>query len=162
MDKSNLKPAHLRRIKSLASLTDSQLESFLDYIEIIECPHSGRIFIEGQRGDAMFLVLEGEMRVYAKEKSGEVMFLRILSAGDAFGEVALLTEGHRTASVEAVKQSLLIKISAPSLQKLMVDEPGLAAQFLYYLARTLGRQLGELTTRLRAHREFPAAVTFLQ
>jgi CRP-like cAMP-binding protein len=162
MDMSNLKPAHLRRIKSLASLTDSQLESFLDYVALIECPHSGRIVTEGQKGDAMFLVLEGELRVYAKQKSGEVMFLRILSAGDAFGEVALLTEGQRTASIEAMKQSLLIKISAASLQKLMADEPGLAAQFLFRLARTLGRQLGELTTRLRAQREFPTAVTFLQ
>jgi CRP-like cAMP-binding protein len=162
MEKPYLKPAHLRRIKSLALLSDNQLTSFLDYIEIVSCPHSGKIFVEGERGDAMFLVLEGELRVYSKQKSGDMLFLRILSAGDAFGEVALLTEGRRTASVEAVQQSLLVKLSSASLQELISEQPGLAAQFLYHLARTLGKQLGELTTRLRTQREFPNAVTFLQ
>ena len=38
MDKSQLKPAHLRRIKSLALLDTSQLESFLDYVELLHCP----------------------------------------------------------------------------------------------------------------------------
>src|SRR2546425_9583960 len=162
MDKPKLRPAHLRRIKSLAMLNDTQLESFLDYIEIVVCKHSGTVFKEGQRGDAMFLILDGELRVYSTQKGGEVMFLRILSAGDAFGEIALLTQGPRSASVEAVKQSLLVKVSASSLQKLVSKEPALAAQFLYHLAKSLGRQLSDLTTRLRTQREFANAVTFIQ
>jgi CRP-like cAMP-binding protein len=162
MLKSDLKPAHLRRIKSLAMLTDKQLASFLDYVEILECPHSGTIFKEGQRGDAMFLILEGELRVYSTQKSGEVLFLRILSAGDAFGEIALLTQAVRSASVEAVKQSLLVKISAAALDQLLAAEPPLAAQFLYHLARSLGRQLGDLTHRLRNQRDFTNAMTFIQ
>ena len=162
MDKSNLKPAQLRRIKSLALLSDSQLESFLEYVELVTYEHSGTIFKEGQHEDSMFLILEGEVRVYSKQKSGEVMFLRMLQAGDALGEIALLTQGPRSASAEAVKQSLLLKVSAASLKKLMDAEPAVAAQFLFHLARTLGRNLGDLTTRLRNHREFGDVFTFIQ
>jgi len=162
MNKLDLKPSHLRRIKSLAVLEDSQLVTFLNYIELVSYPQSGPVVKEGQRGDSMFLVLEGELRVFSTQKSGEMLFLRILSAGDSFGEVALLTQGLRSASVEAVKPSLLVKISAASLKKLMEVSPPLAAQFLYHLARSLGRQLGDVTTRLRANREFANAVTFIQ
>jgi len=162
MDTSKLKPAHVRRIKSLALLSDSQLESFLNCVELAEYAHSTNIFKEGQHGDSMFLILEGEVRVFSKQKNGEVLFLRTLQAGDALGEVALLTEGPRSASAEAVRESLLVRISAASLKKLMTAEPALAAQFLYQLARSLGRNLSDITARLRRQREFGDTFNFIQ
>jgi CRP-like cAMP-binding protein len=162
MDKSTLKPAHLRRIKSLALLNDEQLAAFLDFVELVPCAYSDTLFHEGQPGDSMFLILEGKMRVYLKQKSGEVLFLRILNAGDAFGEVALLNHAVRSASVEAVESSVLIKISSATLQKIISQQPALAAQFLYHLARTLGHQLGDLTTKVRAQREYADIISFLQ
>jgi CRP-like cAMP-binding protein len=161
MDKSSLRPAHLRRIKSLAQLNDSQLTRFLNYVEVVVYEHSGSIFRQGQSADSMFLILEGEVRVHIKQKSGELLYLRLLHAGDAFGEIALLTQSVRSASVEAVKESLLLKISADSFHKLLADEPELAVKFLYRLACTLGRQLADVTTRLRALREFPDFITFI-
>jgi CRP-like cAMP-binding protein len=162
MDITELKPAHVRRIKSLALLSDKQLESFLNCVELVVLEHSANIFKERERGDSMFLILDGEVRVFSKQKNGEILFLRALQAGDAFGEIALLTQGPRSASAEAMKQSLLLKISAASLQKLMRIEPALAAQFLYHLARSLGRQLTDLTTRLRTQRDFGNAFSFIR
>ena len=162
MDASTLKPAHVRRIKSLALLSDSQLEAFLKCVEFVQLAHSANIFKEGQRGDSMFLILEGEVRVFSKQKNGEVLFLRMLQAGDALGEVALLTEGPRSASAEAVKETLLLKISAASLQKLIASEPALAAQFLDHLARSLGRNLSDVTARLRRQRDFGDTFSFIQ
>ena len=162
MDKPNLKPAHVRRIKSLALLGDSQLEAFIRCVEFATYERSANIFKEGQRGDSMFLILDGEVRIYSKQKNGEMLFLRMLQAGDAFGEVALLTEGARSASAEAAKETLLLKISADSLQKLIATEPALAAQFLYHLARSMGRNLSDVTTRLRRQKEFGDAINFIQ
>lgn len=162
MDQSSLKPGHLRRIKSLALLNDEQLSAFLNYIEVVECPISGTLFREGQPGDSMFLILEGQMRVYTKTKGGEIIFLRMLEAGDAFGEVALLNQIPRSASVEAVKSSILIKISSATVEQLVAAEPALAAQFLYHLARSLGRQLSDVTAKLRVRSEQKDFVTFLQ
>src|SRR5215469_16423942 len=138
MDKSTLKPGHLRRIKSLALLNDEQLTAFLDIVDILTCPQSGTLFKEGQPGDSMFLILDGQMRVYTKTRTAEMHFLRMLEAGDAFGEVALLNQTPRSASVEAVRETVLIRITSDALQKLLAEHPALAAQFLYYLARSLG------------------------
>jgi CRP-like cAMP-binding protein len=162
MDKSNLKPGHLRRIKGLALLNDEQLAAFLVYVEVVTCGFSETLFREGQPGDSMFMILEGQMRVYTKTKGGEILFLRMLNAGDAFGEVALLNESPRSASVEAVRESVLIKMTSASLQKLVSEQPASAAPFLHHLAKTVGRQLSEMTTKLRARMEQPDMLSFLQ
>ena len=153
MNKSTLKPGQLRRIKSLALLSDEQLTAFLDFVEILTCPQSGTLFQEGQPGDSMFLILDGQMRVYTRTRTEEMHFLRMLEAGDAFGEVALLNHAPRSASVEAVRETVLIKMTSDALQKLVSEHPALAAQFLYHLARSLGRILGDLTIKLRARSE---------
>jgi CRP-like cAMP-binding protein len=154
MDKSSLKPGHLKRIKSLASLDDTQLAAFLNYIEVLNLAQPASLFKEGQPGDSMFLILEGQMRVSTqKRNSDELLFLRKLEAGDSFGEIALLSQAPRSATVEATQNSVLIKISAASLQKLLSEQPALAAQFLYHLAKTLGRELSDLTTKLRVRSE---------
>jgi len=129
---------------------------------VVTCGFSETLFREGQPGDSMFMILEGQMRVYAKKKGGEVLFLRMLEAGDAFGEVALLNQAPRSASVEAVRESVLLKLSSASLGKLVSEQPGSAAPFLYYIAKTVGRQLGEMTTKLRARMEQPDMLAFLQ
>jgi CRP/FNR family cyclic AMP-dependent transcriptional regulator len=154
MEKSSLKPGHLRRIKSLALLSDEQLTAFLNHIEVMECAQNASLFREGQPGDSMYLILEGQMRVSTQKKnSGGALFLRMLEAGDSFGEIALISHAPRTATVEATQRSVLIKISAAHLQKLISEQPALAAQFLFHVAKTLGRQLTDLTVKLRAHTE---------
>lgn len=162
MDKSHLKPGNLRRIKSLALLNDEQLAAFLNYVEVVTCGFSDTLFREGQPGDSMFLILEGQMRVYTKQKSGDIIFLRMLEAGDSFGEVALLNQAARSASVEAVRESVLIKITSASLQKLLSEQPAATAPFLHHLAKTVGRQLIDLTTKLRAKLDQPDMLLFLQ
>ena len=162
MDKSSLKPGHLRRIKSLALLNEDQLVAFLNYVEVVNCARMATLFREGQRASSMYLILDGEMRVYTKQKNGEMILLRLLESGDAFGEVALLTKASRTASVEAVRDTVLIEISASALDKLTTEQPALAAQFLYHLARSLGRQLGDLTTKWRIFREQASMFSLVQ
>jgi CRP/FNR family cyclic AMP-dependent transcriptional regulator len=162
MDKASLKPGHLRRIKSLALLNEEQLTAFLEYVELVNCAQSATLFTEAQRGDSMFLILDGQMRVYTKTKGREVIFLRLLDAGDAFGEVALLTQASRTASIEAVRNSVLITLTSASLQKLIAEQPALAAQFLFHLAKSLGRQLGDITVKLRSRSEQKDIISFLQ
>lgn len=162
MDKSSLKPAHLRRIKSLALLNNAQLEAFLDCVELVSCGNPQTVFKEGQTGDSMYLILEGQCRAYSKLRNEGMLFLRLLEAGDAFGEIALLNRGLRSASIETTKASLLLKISASSLEKLLAEQPALAAQFLYHLSRSLGRQLSDLTKRLRTGREMKDILSLIR
>jgi CRP/FNR family transcriptional regulator len=154
MDKKSLKPGHLRRIKSLALLEDGQLAAFLNYIEVLNLSQSAILFYEGQPGDSMFLILEGQLRVFIQKRNNDQpRLLRMLEAGDAFGEIALLTQAPRSATVEVTQNCVLIKVSPDALQRLVTEQPSLAAQFLFQVAKTLGRLLNDTTTKLRIHSE---------
>ncbi len=131
-----VKPATLRRVKILAGLTDAQLQRFLDFMEAVKAKQWERIVKEGSPGDAMYLLLEGEVHVRLTI-AGKESILATLSAGEFFGEVALFDHGPRSADVVATTDCLLLKISTAAFQKLVQDVPELAAPFLNAIGRTL-------------------------
>src|SRR6266853_4319086 len=54
-------PRALRRLKLLAGMTDEQLERFAEFTEVLRVPLSSTIVKQGDHGDAMYLILEGEL-----------------------------------------------------------------------------------------------------
>ena len=60
---SGLKPGALRRVKILADMKDAQLERFAQFMEVQNARQWTEIVKQGEIGDAMYLVLEGELRV---------------------------------------------------------------------------------------------------
>jgi CRP-like cAMP-binding protein len=91
---------------------------------------------EGSPGDAMFLLLEGEVRVRLMI-AGKESILTTLSAGEFFGEVALFDQGPRSADVVANADCLLLRIPIGAFQRLVQEMPEIAAPFLYAIGRTL-------------------------
>ncbi|HXT38920.1 MAG TPA: cyclic nucleotide-binding domain-containing protein [Candidatus Angelobacter sp.] len=137
-----LKPGALRRVKILAGLSDAQLARFVDFMELQPVRQWTEIVRQGSPGDAMYLVLEGEVRVRMMIADKESI-LATLAAGEFFGEVALFDHGPRSADVVANRDSLLLKISAGAFQRLTSGAPDLAAPFLFAIGKTL-------TARIRA------------
>jgi hypothetical protein len=131
-----IKPSVLRRVRILAGLTDEQLQRFLGLMETRPARQWEEIVREGSPGDAMYLLLEGEVRVRLNI-AGKESILATLCAGEFFGEVALFDHGPRSADVVANTNCLLLKISTAAFQKLVQEVPELAAPFLYAIGRTL-------------------------
>jgi len=141
-----LQPGSLRRIKILADMDDRQLASFLGYMEVQKFLPNGVICRRGESGDAMFLVLEGEVRARVLIDEREST-LATLGVGECFGEMAVLDESPRSADVISNTESVLLKISAGSLNTLFEEAPALAAPFLLALGRTLTGRIRKLTKR---------------
>lgn len=139
---AELKPGILRRVKILADLSEAQLERFVTFMEIQPVRQWTEIVKQGQLGDTMYLVLEGELRVRMMI-GGKESILVTLGAGEFFGEISLFDHGPRSADVIANIDSTLLKISAGAFQALISDAPDLAAPFLYAMGKTL-------TARIRA------------
>ena len=139
---AGLKPGALRRVKIFADFHDEQLERFLHFMEVQPTRQWTEVVKQGQRGDAMFLVLEGELRVRLMI-GGKETILVTLGVGEFFGEISLFDQGLRSADVIANQDSLLLKISTSSFEKLLQHAPELAAPFLFAMAKTL-------TSRIRA------------
>ncbi len=126
----------LDRIKLLAKLDGPQLDSFLQYMEILCLAPLMYAVKEGDFGDAMFLILEGELRARVV-RDGKETTLATLVVGEFFGEVSLLDQGPRSADVIANEHSTLLKISAASFEKLRSEAPALSEPFLHALSKSL-------------------------
>lgn len=96
------------------------------------------VFNEGDPADAMYVVVAGEVAVSIADKAlGLSCELARLGPGQAFGEMALLTGGQRSATVRAVDDASLRMLSRDILYKLVQVAPQVALQMAGMLARRL-------------------------
>jgi CRP-like cAMP-binding protein len=146
-DSPAISPGSLRRIKVLAELADEHLLSFARYLDLIQLPQYADVVKAGEEGDAMFMLLEGELRVRVIVH-GKESILATLEPGESFGELALLDEGKRSADVIANVESSVLRISRAGLKKLFDEAPALAAPFMHALGRATAARLRATNRRV--------------
>lgn len=100
---------------------------------------------EGEPGVGVFMIRSGKVEV-SKESGDEPEVLNTLGKGDVFGEIALLTDLPRTATVRAVEQTELLGLTAWNFRAELQKSPDLA----YQLLRVTARRLAESDARLAA------------
>jgi hypothetical protein len=141
-----INPGSLRRIKILADMSEPQLASFLKYMEVLKLAPNTTVCKKGDHGDAMFLVLEGELRARTMV-GGRESTLATITVGECFGEMAVIDEGPRSADVVANGECVLLKISGAALKRLFQEAPALAAPFLMGLSKTISTRVRAITKR---------------
>jgi CRP/FNR family cyclic AMP-dependent transcriptional regulator len=100
---------------------------------------------EGEPGVGVFMIRSGKVEVI-KESGDEPEVVNTLGKGDVFGEIALLTDLPRTATVRAVEQTELLGLTAWNFRAELQKSPDLAYQML----RVTARRLAETDARLAA------------
>ncbi|MEA2428707.1 MAG: hypothetical protein QOF37_2335, partial [Thermoleophilaceae bacterium] len=97
------------------------------------------LFRQGEPGDSLYVVLTGRLEIVI-ETGPDLKVIRILGRGDSVGELALLTESPRSASVRARRDSELLHVTREHFARLLEERPEFAAG----LTRVLGRQLRDV------------------
>ncbi len=143
----------LRRIKILANLTDDQIERFSKFMEVEKVRQWSIVVKQGECGDAMYLILEGELRVRMSVMGRETI-LATLGPGEFFGDIALFDQGPRSADVVANVDSVVAKLHATTFGQVAREAPEIAAPFLLAIGKTL-------TARIRAdNKRFTDSIKF--
>jgi hypothetical protein len=137
---ASIKLGALRRVKILSILDDQALERLRQRLQPLLVPAWKPIVKEGDPADGMYLIMEGEVRVRLVA-GGKENIIATLETGDFFGELALFDHGPRSADVYANTDVLLLKLSASEFQKLVVDDPELAAPFLTAVCKTMAARM---------------------
>ncbi len=89
------------------------------------------VFGQGDKGDSMYVVESGGLDAFLKDaKTGQETALATFKPGDIFGEMAILGEGHRTATVRAKDSSSLIAIHEDAVQTLVQRFPTASTRLL--------------------------------
>jgi hypothetical protein len=155
--RSPLSPGSLRRVKILADLNDAQLTHLGGFLEVIEAKQYSAVVKQDEPGDAMFLVLAGELRARTLI-GGRETILMTFSTGDCFGEMALFDNGPRSADVVANVDSARLRLSTTAFQRLTREAPSLATPFLQATSRTLAARIRADNQRLtRVTQQFQAS-----
>src|SRR5580704_16529585 len=137
-----LNPALLRHVKVLAGLNDEQLMRFVRTMQVKQVSREAQLAKQGDHGDAMYLIVEGELRLRT-HVDGRETTLATIHSREFFGEIALFDQGPRSADIVASQDCTLVKIPAADIEKFVYETPELAAPFLLAIAKTL-------TSRIRA------------
>lgn len=95
------------------------------------------IFAEGEAGDALYLVLDGKVRVHRGDRQ-----IAELGERECFGEMAILDASPRSATVTAIKDTNLLKISREDFQEIMSEKPEIALGIIKVLSHRLRNAIG--------------------
>ena len=138
---------NLRRIPFFAELPNDVLDAIQRRLRVERHRRGSILFREGDWGDTLYLVQSGQLKVYSDATGDERIFAYIGPGGFA-GELALLLEQPRSATVAATIDAQVALLSKADLDDLLRDYPAIAL----HLGRELGRRLVQ-TTRTPIRRE---------
>ena len=154
---AGIAPGSLRRIKILSQLNDAQLDRLAEFMELQKVPQWMAVVKQGDAGNGMFLILQGELRARLMVGDKETI-LATFSPGDFFGDMSLFDHGPRSADVIANVDSTVLKISDVAFDRLTREAPALATPFLQATARTLAARIRADNKRLdRVTQQFRAS-----
>lgn len=106
------------------------------------------IFREGAIGDSLYIVKSGSVRVTKLDDGGEEKVLAILNPGDHFGEIALVDNHPRSATVIANEDTELIQIQAEDFNKLLESDREIALKFYKSFVKVLCTRLRDTNESL--------------
>lgn len=121
----------LPRTPLFSCLDAESLRALVEGARLVELPAEHELFRQGDPGDALYVIAEGAVVPIAE---GEVRKkLAVLEEGDFFGEIALVTERPRSATIEALVDTKLLAIDRPLVSQLVERQPVVLQVLLRYL-----------------------------
>jgi CRP-like cAMP-binding protein len=100
-----------------------------------------RIIQEGEPGDGLYLILSGAAQVWRAVPGGQPRLLATLGPFRSFGEISLLVNQPRSATVVASSALRCVKLSRAQLDQVEEKEPTLALRLYRLVAESLARSL---------------------
>lgn len=114
------------------SFTEEEFQSLISEAITISFNQGELIVKENDQGDALYIIINGDVDVFTSTHTGDELLLARLHLGDYFGEQALLFDNlqKRNASVRASTNTILLKITYSDFRKVLSKDPSLKNKLL--------------------------------
>ena len=129
-------PTLLERHPLLVHLTPEQLERVAQAGDVESYNPNEQIVQEGSLGDALFLILSGQVAVHRATQT-----FATLGAGEFFGEMSLVEPAPRSATVTSMQATFLFRLPHDSLRAMITEDAGVASILLVQVVKTLSERL---------------------
>jgi CRP/FNR family cyclic AMP-dependent transcriptional regulator len=135
----------LDNISLFADLSESDREAINKLAVTRSYAKNTLVMCEGDRSDSLYIVLTGKVKVFLSDEEGKEVTLNTQGPGEYFGELAMLDEAPRSASVVTVEDTKLAVVSKAAFDECLEKNPKIALT----LIRGLARRLREVTENVR-------------
>ncbi|WP_102961388.1 cyclic nucleotide-binding domain-containing protein [Mangrovicella endophytica] len=139
----------LRRVPLFSGIEAPKLKLLAFTSKLVRYEASEVLFRQGDPGDSAFVILSGQAVVIADTPGGEIEIAR-LGETDFVGEIGILCDMPRTATVRAVTNVKALRIGKDCLVELLENFPSIGLSMLRGLALRLSRTTAELV-EYRSH-----------
>ena len=135
--------AFLRQVSLFANLTDSELQALAaDFVPLTFRQHE-TILRQGDQGEMLYLIQSGRVRIYVLGEEGQEISMRLMGPGEVFGELALIDDLPRSASVVALEDTVVLTLPRSAYLDHLRRCPQLALNFMRTLSTRLRYTTGQ-------------------
>lgn len=127
----------------LGAIDDEALAILRDHLEWVEVAAGQTLMTQGEAGDALYISVSGRLRAYVQDDDGVSHLVREMARGQVIGEMALYTDAPRSATVVAIRDSVLVRLGKPQFQRLLHS----SASASVALTRQIIQRLQNVQTR---------------
>jgi NTE family protein len=132
------------------------LDGLIAEFEWLSLPGGQFLFEEGDHDDSLYMILSGRLGAVIRNEEGHQILIRKMTSGETVGELALLSGEPRSASIFALRDTELVRLSRTNFERLIDQHP----RTLRFLTDLLARRL-RTPPRVAASREAPRTVTLV-
>ncbi|WP_372679188.1 cyclic nucleotide-binding domain-containing protein [Desulfosarcina sp.] len=138
---------HLKNIEIFADLSVNELAAVASVTEEAAFDEMEMVFQEGEVGDTLFLILEGEVAVIKDCNAEREFELDSIGPGDYFGEMALFGDDRRSATIRVKKKARFLTLNKQELQEIVREYPQIALHVCRVLSMRIRRLHGKISTQ---------------
>ncbi len=136
---SDKAPHLLSEIELFSELNEGELQEVASHAQVKKVATDTTIFYEGDPADAVFVVVNGRVKVVTTSTDGKEFILTVLGAGQVFGEMGLLEAAPRSAAVITITEVELMVIKRDDFDRLIETRPTISRKLMAILSRRLRR-----------------------
>jgi CRP/FNR family transcriptional regulator len=129
----------LRRAPLFDALDEEGTRALRRQMSEVKLSRGDRLFEEGDAGAALYVVLDGKIKLTRAAVDGRENLLSVLGPGEMFGELSLFDPRPRTSSASAVTDATLAALAHAALRPWLNDRPEVSMHMLRALAQRLRR-----------------------
>lgn len=129
--------AFLKRVPLFSGLTDSQIERLAAGSVRRSFPKGRTIVAEGEPSQSLYVLLSGRAKVQRSDTEGKEVILAVLGPGECFGEMSLIDDAPRSASVITIESCDFMSINKESFKSILVTSPEISMRIMKGLVKRL-------------------------
>lgn len=134
----HLNPLLARYLRDfLGDIEPEAMQLLLGQLQWVELAGSETLMTQGDPGDAMYLTVSGRLRAYVRDDDGSPRMVREMGRGQIIGEMSLYTETPRSATVVAIRDSVLVRLDKSQFHALLASSPQVSMALTRQIIRRL-------------------------